>query len=494
MIKKFLSKRTNILLLVILLAGLFFRTYKAPELFLYGHDQDLAGWFVRDVVFNKHLRLIGQETSTKGIFIGPIYYYLLVPFYALTNFDPIGGIILITLLGVFTIWSVYFVFNRVFGNKEGLVASFIYAISFYAIFNDREVVPTMPVITWSIWFLYALDLILKKKYKAGFLVSGILIGLIWHLNFALVLVIPLLPTALYLSKGKPMLKDFVYGAGFLIALSTPLILFELKHGYPQIHALIASLTTDQGEVVAGVDKFYRVLRLIGKNVRSLIYGSYDSLSEYTTDIIFAAIFIYLVKKKVLGKNLATLILLWLGMYIAFFASYSKIVSEYYLNGMMVVFLMIFTLLISHYLKKKNLRIFGLIILIAFSFLNLNKFFRNDVNESGYLQRKAVVTEIARDANKHNYPCVSASFITSPGNNFGYRYFFFLENLHVNAPSSLSPVYTIVFPLRDDIAVDQTYGALGLIYPDYARYNISDVEKSCEGENPNLTEPMWGLPQ
>src|SRR3989304_8690751 len=83
--------RRNCLILIILILGLFLRLYKAQELFLYGHDHDLAGWFVRDVVENMHFRLIGQDTSTQGIFIGPVYYYLLVPFYLLSGMDPIGG-------------------------------------------------------------------------------------------------------------------------------------------------------------------------------------------------------------------------------------------------------------------------------------------------------------------------------------------------------------------------------------------------------------------
>ena len=65
-------------------------------------------------------------------------------------------------------------------------------------------------------------------------------------------------------------------------------------------------------------------------------------------------------------------------------------------------------------------------------------------------------------------------------------------MHVNKPDSGAPVYTIVFPLRDDIGVDKTYGALGLIYPEHTRYNRKDIEESCAGENSNLTDPMFGF--
>ena len=65
-------------------------------------------------------------------------------------------------------------------------------------------------------------------------------------------------------------------------------------------------------------------------------------------------------------------------------------------------------------------------------------------------------------------------------------------MHVNKPDSGSPVYTIVFPLRKDIAVDKTFGHIGLIYPDYSRYTMEGVEESCKSENNNLAEPMFGF--
>src|SRR4030067_2606097 len=103
-----LSKYT-LLLILIIAVGIFFRLYKSVIYFPYGHDNDLAGWVIKDILLNKHLRLVGQETSTQGIFIGSLYYYLLIPFYLLTGLDPVGAILLSVVLGMFGIWSFYFV-------------------------------------------------------------------------------------------------------------------------------------------------------------------------------------------------------------------------------------------------------------------------------------------------------------------------------------------------------------------------------------------------
>lgn len=175
----------------------------------------------------------------------------------------------------------------------------------------------------------------------------------------------------------------------------------------------------------------------------------------------------------------------------FFTFYSKQVSEYYLNAIFVVWIVVLALSIYHLFVSKKFRLVGVILLIVFAYLNLSKFFTYQDSRQGYIYRKAIVAEIKKDAEKHGYPCVAISFITNPGYDLGYRYLFWLENMHVNRPDSLSPVYTIVFPLKKIFKEDKTFGALGLIYPDYKRYTKKGVAISCSGANSNLTDPMFG---
>jgi len=491
---KEIIRKPKYLFFLILLLGFFFRAFNALEYFQYGHDQDLAGWFVRDVVDNNHIRLIGQETSTKGIYIGPLYYYMLVPFYMLFGMDPAGGVVLITLLGMFSIISVYWVFKKIFTEKEGLIASFIYAISFYMIFNDREVVPTMPVVIWTVWLFYALDLLLKGKQKMGFLISGILIGLIWHLNVALVLLLPLLPVSVFISKSKFKISSTYKGIISALILIVPLVAFELRHGFPQVKGFIDSITTHQKDVISGWEKFMRVIHLLSKNLDGLIWGSFQEISFETTLVLFIGIFVFLAFKKIISKNHTILISIWLILYIVFFSFYSKILSEYYLNGTILIWIYLSTIGISYLISSKKCRYVGFGLLILFAVLNAERFFQLELPKTGYLYRRGIVSEIKMDALERNYPCVSVSYITDPGYEFGYRYFFYLEDMHVDKPDINKPVYTIVFPLNDELfPTDRDFGHIGLIYPDYSVYNMQDVVESCKEENMNLTEPMWGLP-
>ncbi|MDP3994320.1 MAG: glycosyltransferase family 39 protein [bacterium] len=490
--------KDNWIFLSILIIGILFRTYKPIQSYMYTHDQDLAGWIVKDILVNKHLRLIGQETSSQGVFIGPLFYYLQIPFYLLTKMDPSGTIFLVTMLGVLTIFSFFFCFSKMFGKKVGFIASFIYAVTMYYVNTDREIVPTMPVYLWSVWFFYGTWLILKGKSRA-YVFLGFLSGFIWNFNLALATVVPLVAVAQILSKTKINFKHIFLGIVVFVVTMSPYFVFEARHSSRLTKAIISSLITPKDFTVGtgrGLAKLDRVFQLVHKNVDSIVWGPIRPLPKHWTLYLLIIIFVFLYKRRIVPKDICLIMFLWLLAYIAFFTVNSIDVSEYYLNGMNIVWILIISLWINYLLKNKNSvkRETAILILVMIGVLGLYGLLTKSINRSGYLDRKAVVKFIKEDSQKQGYPCVSVSYITSPGNDLGYRYFYWLEKMHVNKPISNSPVYSIVFPHSMVDRIDKSFGALGLVLPDYAKYNKEDVDKSCLGENKNLTEPMFGYTQ
>jgi hypothetical protein len=458
----------------------------------FGHDHDLAGWIIKDVVVNKHLRLIGQETSTQGVFIGALYYYLLIPFYFLTKFEPTGGIFLSLILSLFAIWSFYFVFKSVFKKKEiGLIAAFFMAVSYSVVWSDRSIVPTMPVILWSVWFLYGLSGIFSGKITKSFVLLGTLISLIWHLNVTLALLIVLIPFSLIVNRWKFNLRQTFLGIGTFFLTSIPFFVFELRHGFIQTQAVISSFFSNQGSELALVEQLKRVLHIFFQIVSNLVWYPPQKFN-FILPLILVISLIFLTTKKIVGKGYAAMLFLWSLVIVIFFSVYTKPVSEYYLFGTLVVWITIISLAVFQLIKSKKYKLIGFLFLAIFTALNFNNFFKYTDAREGYRFRKALVSEIKTDSLKHGYPCIAISYITKPGYDLGYRYLFWLENMHVNRPSSGRPVYTIVFPLDDVLfPADKTFGSLGLIYPDYKRYTKDVVEQSCSGGNSNLTDPLFG---
>ena len=485
------------ILLIILFGGFFLRVFHPLTYFQYGHDQDLLSWFIKDVVVNNHLRLIGQQTSSVGIFIGPLFYYLQIPFYLFTRMDPAGGLILVTILGMFTIFSFYWVLNKIFGKKVGLVGGGIYAFCYLIVFADREVVPTMPVMLWTVWYFYAVWLIMKGKDKA-YLLIGFLWGLVWELNLALALLVPLVPLAQIFSKKKPALKSIILGLIIFFVTLSPFLLFESRHGFSQTKSIVSSLTTNKdysGGSSPGFAKLDRVMQLTYANTTRLFWGfHYPGGIVKFTFYALAAVFVFLIYKKRLPGQLGTIMFFWQVLYITFFTLNPINVSEYYLNGMNVIWVAIIAVGVVYLLEQKPLLRYGVFVIVIFLYGNLYSFATHNTSRNGYIEKKELIKFVIKDSREHDYPCVAISYITAPGYQFGYRYLFYMAGLKVKDPISKAPVYSIVFPQSIVDRIDLGFGALGLTLPDYKRYTNEGVNRNCEGEDSNLTNSMFGYTQ
>lgn len=480
---------TKKILILALLLGLFTRSYQYLQRFQYAHDNDLASWIVKDIVVDKHPRLIGQLTSSPGIYIGSLWYYLQIPFYLTGNMDPIYVPFLSIIVGLLATVSIYWVVTRIYGKTSSEIASLIYAASWGISGAEREVVPTTPVFLWTIWLLYAINSLLNGN-KRGLIIIAILWALIWHINLALIFSIPLVFIVLVFSKNKFKPRDFFLPLVILFILSLPLLIFETRHQFSQTKSLFGVANHSINSGVSLIQKANKVIFYSAKNANSLFWNKPDSVNWYVLPLGILAAGSYLVYKKIIPKSHAATYLAWWLIYLVLFSLNPLNLSEYYLNGFSILWIVILSVFLANLLPQHKRLVASLI--GVFVVYNLYTAVNQNIDHSGYLQKKAIVAEIVADSKSHGYPCVSMSYMTDPGRDLGYRYLFWRASLHVNQPISGSPVYTIVFPHTRANRLDATFGSLGLVYPDYSRYTQTEVTRSCSGANSNLTDPMFGF--
>ncbi|MDP2683898.1 MAG: glycosyltransferase family 39 protein, partial [bacterium] len=477
---------------LILTVATFFRSYQLLERFEFDHDGDLYSWIVKDIVVNHHPRLIGQLTSAPGIFIGGLFYYLLIPFFLLTNMDPIGVTYFAIIIGLSTIFSLYFVLSKLFKTEVGLIAASLYATLLSTINTDRWVVPTIITNLWVIWYFYSVIKIARGEYRILPLL-GILIGLIWHVHIALVPALIAVPAAIYFAKKLPNAKQIAQFFITLFVANLPLLLFEARHGFGQTFSLINNFTTPQAGAT-GLYKLTLVLNMVIKNI-SILFFAPQSLSQ-TISIFFVLIIILLgfllIRKEVLSYMEFLVFLIWIAGMITFFGLSASPISEYYFSNIGIIFLSLVSLLLylvfkSSYLGKAF--VVGLLIFIPIK----NGYFMitEDYYHKGYAERKAVVNFIKADSENRGFPCIGISYITAAGENVGFRYFFYLSNTHLVHPSLEIPVYNIVIP--DELSgaeVKQKFGHIGVI-PPMKIAPTEVIQKSCQTPDTNLTDSMFG---
>jgi len=489
----YFKKRPHLVILgSIVLIAIFLRTYQIVERFEFSHDADLYSWIVKDITVNHHFRLLGQLTSAPGIFIGPIFYYLLIPFFWLSGMDPIGASILGVFIGVFTILSYYFVLSKLFNKQVGLIAAFLHAVLLTTISFDRWIVPTIPTKLWAIWFLYCLLMICRGKLFILPLL-GILIGLIWHIHIALIPSLLALPAAFFVSKKLPNKKQLI---GFLLTLvvtSLPLAIFELRHNFQQTFGLIENFSIKN----EGADGFYKVklvFEMITKNINNLFFMPHNF--KLTNNFLFIPAILLsgllLIKIKLIQtKELIPLYAWFFGVFL-FFALSSSPISEYYFYNVEIIFITLASLLFYFIFKSSTfgkvfiIILFG-IVLVKNSYYLINQ----DIYHKGYLEKKLLVDYINNDAKEKGFPCIGISYITSPGENVGFRYFIYMNKMHLVHPSTEVPVYNIVLP--EELSGEEgkiKFGHIGLIPPKNIPLKET-IDRSCQTPDTNVTDSMFG---
>lgn len=471
--------KLKLLLILICALAIFARGYHYQERFAFDHDSDLSAWIVKDISIDNHHRLIGQLTSAPGVFIGSYFYYSLIPFFASANMDPLGTVSYPWLVGIIGVLSMYFVVTKIHNPKAGLIAAFFYAASFGISVTERQVVPTMWIFVWSIWFYYAICRLFAGDSKS-LIIHAVLFSLVWHIQFNLAILIPLVIVGFVINIRKLDFKSIITAIALFLFLSIPLIGFEVRHNFSQTRSIFSSVSAKEGVIRTPVEKLDHVLKYVDRNV------TYIFLNTPVT-FVFLVAFLFLIHKKLLSKSQIFIYLLWFGLFVAFFVIHPINLSEYYLNALNVLWM----ILLALFLSSLPL-VIPVVVLSAFGLINIHRIINHTTNNNGYLQKKQLIEFVKKDALANNYPCVAISYITDRGYDLGYRYLLWHANVKTAPIPSNAPVYSVVFPLSRVDRVDQSFDSLGLVLPEHAKYTNDSVTTSCAGPDFNLQDSMFGF--
>src|ERR1700690_3254568 len=96
------------ILVTILIIGAVCRLYNIAGYMTFLGDEGRDVIIVRRLLVEGHPPLIGPGTSIGNMYLGPLYYYMMAPALFLAAFSPVGPAVQIALLGIVTIWLVWF--------------------------------------------------------------------------------------------------------------------------------------------------------------------------------------------------------------------------------------------------------------------------------------------------------------------------------------------------------------------------------------------------
>lgn len=226
---KFLLTPYNLLVTFIFFIIIFLRLWKMPELFNLTFSEEMQAVMAWEQIKNFHLIWIGVSAANINYYLGPGFTYLNAFLFFLSKGDPSILAFFSALLGIVTTVSLYYVAQNLFSKKVALFTTIIYGCSTLINLHDRRFWnPTLvPFIT--IWLVYSL--VKARENTRWFILTAILIGAAFHTHLTLLFF--LVPTlySVILNFKKIKLATWIIGIVCYLAVTSPLIVFDIVHNF-----------------------------------------------------------------------------------------------------------------------------------------------------------------------------------------------------------------------------------------------------------------------
>ncbi len=456
--------RTDIAFLFILLLAALLRLYRLPLMANYDFDQEYVTEFVLQVVREYPVRYVGQGMSIQGLFMGPWYFYFLVPFYLLTGLNPLGGYLGSIVIGLATVTAYYFLGKRMFGVQVGFWTAFWRAISFQAIEADWSMTPAFSsdLIVLATWYgLYQL----WQGHRWWLVPLGLIFGLYTSFHpiqfpFYLVFLILWGVRRWRFTKWQLGLSGLAFGLPV-----APLILFDYwRHGAMLKQIIGLAHASTNHSILLWLTKIWVLLRLGGQFMAELMQLPAAVITPLTLLLLLGVLGLtwYHYRQRSVNFNLLTLIVTVV-VFLLFYLYFPGNVPEYYLGAIRALMFLYGGLGFVWILRQGKI---GWVMAVTIVSLVTVRNLQALAHKWQYpllttlAEKQLVVQHLQKQSSGQPF---RVNYLTKLGWDSGFRSLFAVSQYE---PGETGPLYNIVVPadLLNAADLDFRAGNVGLLYP------------------------------
>jgi hypothetical protein len=224
----------SILFLALLLGGRMI--FSGDFYFLADQARDFL--LTQDIVDHRNLTLIGTHSGLGGFFHGPLWLYMLIPFYLIGGGNPLTFTYAYILVALSTIIVGYFVGSKLYGPKLGLILALLLAVtpSIWSYIPNTIGVNMVPLV-FLLMFYFLIKYI--RGDSNAYIFAVFFAGLSLQFETALPLIILPVTFASFFMNKKALKKPKVILLSiisFLLSIAT-FILFEVRHDFLMTRSL-----------------------------------------------------------------------------------------------------------------------------------------------------------------------------------------------------------------------------------------------------------------
>lgn len=391
------SKQTLILLGVIVVLGLFLRTFNMKDNFYFGHDQGRDIFLIHEMVTTPKLKIVGPQTDIPGLLNGPLYYYIMALPYALSGFNPNAGVLFHVLVNLAGIILIYKAGNEMVNRKTGIIAALLWAVSFEQINYAQWLSnPAFLSVASIIFFLGLYQYFIQKK-EIGLPVSMLGLGLAIQIDLYTVYLLALYPLMYFLYPRKLNQRTLWYTVLVGGIFTASYIVAEIKFGFMGTRSLMSFTHDQSGRIM--------ILNILDTYISGLSQSMYYSLlgiNNFFALLFFGILMSILVWYQRFKKNVVFLFI-WLFSTLPLFGfSGTNIVGGTFVHiTVQAAVLMLAAYSITIIMKAKG-RLFGYVILIVILCSNVYLFARSGWNASHILGHQNWVLSDQKKAIEYMY--------------------------------------------------------------------------------------------
>lgn len=418
------KKKTEIIiLLLVLVVASFLRLYRIADYMTFLGDEGRDALWVKRIIVDHKLTLLGPTASVGGFFLGPLYYYMMLPFLWAFRLNPVGPAVMVALIGIATVYLVYKAGKDFFNSKVGLLAAAFYAVSPLVISYSRSswnpnIMPFFSLLTvYLTW-----QVVTKKRYSWLFLV-GLLFGLTFQIHYLATFLLAAIGIYLliFVSWRRHWHSYLAAVVGFVIGWS-PFLLFELRHQFPNFRSLYKFIFYgSETGYVAGkfipiiTDVIFRLFQRLVTNNQAVL----------TCGLILLSFWFFISgwlksKSKKIPFQTYSLLGVWLLVGVLLFGFYQKPIYDYYFGFMFPLPFLLAAFSLTNLAKiNKLFRYIAILLSCYLVFVNLRGIpFQYQPNKQ--LKQTQDIAHLVLEKTGNNP--FNFALITGQNSDHGYRYF------------------------------------------------------------------------
>ena len=434
-----------ITLLGIIALAAFLRFYRIDEYMIFLGDEGRDAIAIKKMLDEGHFPAIGPLSSVGNIYLGPLYYYMMFVPMALTGLNPVSASVMVALIGVLTVFLVYYLGKIWFSALAGIFSAFLYSISpvniNYSNFSwNPNPAPFFALV--SIFSLYKLN---KSGNFLWLILTGVAIAAAVQMHYLALILIPISLILwgfevcfrkLRMQPLEHLLLGSLLGIISFLVMMSPLVFFDLRHDFLNYKGLVV-LFTKSGNIEANIfENIARIPSLYAYNLVGRYMAGENPLLTVILSVLILIPVIYLtmliLKQKIIWPIFALYI--WMTIGLLGISFYQHEVFDHYLGFLnpapyLLLGSLVYT---SHMLTKSRWMVWtGIFLLLcALTLVNLQK---NPLKfpPNNQLQRTQEVAKFIIDTS-NNQPF---NFALLAENNYDDAYRFYLD-LYKHKPKVL----------------------------------------------------------